>query len=145
MKELVCENWTIFKKSISWLEKSFNRCQKIDFSKEEDIEKIETFANRYTRSVDILLNKFLRSLDLVEAEEITRRLDTLIRAEKRGFVEDYELLLNMKNLRNELAHEYIEELFLEKIALVEEYTQLLFNIYKKIEEYMQFYGYCKDT
>lgn len=144
MIEILCENWHILKKSISLLEKSYKRCQKIDINKEEDIEKIETFANRYTRSVDILLNKFLRSLDLVEAEEITRRLDILIRAERRGFVENYEILLEMKNLRNELAHEYIEELFLEKIVVIEEYSQKLFDIFKRIEKYMQSYSYCED-
>ena len=144
MIEILCENWHILKKSISLLEKSYKRCQKIDINKEEDIEKIETFANRYTRSVDILLNKFLRSLDLVEAEEITRRLDILIRAERRGFVENYEILLEMKNLRNELAHEYIEELFLEKIVVIEEYSKKLFDIFKKIEKYMQSYSYCED-
>ena len=144
MIEILCENWHILKKSISWLEKSYKRCQKIDINKEEDIEKIETFANRYARSVDILLNKFLRSLDLVEAEEITRRLDILIRAERRGFVENYEILLEMKNLRNELAHEYIEELFLEKIVVIEEYSKKLFDIFKKIEKYMQSYSYYED-
>ncbi len=144
MIEILCENWHILKKSISLLEKSYKRCQKIDINKEEDIEKIETFANRYARSVDILLNKFLRSLDLVEAEEITRRLDILIRAERRGFVENYEILLEMKNLRNELAHEYIEELFLEKIVVIEEYSKKLFDIFKRIEEYMHYYSYCED-
>ncbi len=146
MSELFCENLHAYRKSILWLRKSYERCEHIDMQllSEEDIEKLETFAARFSRSIDILLNKLLRSLDMVELEDTSRRLDTVIRAEKRGFVQTYEELIELKNLRNELAHEYIEEIFLEKVQLVRQASQKLFAVTQAIEEYIARYGYCKE-
>ncbi|BAF70372.1 hypothetical protein [Nitratiruptor sp. SB155-2] len=143
MKDLLCEYYKNLVQSIQWLEKSFQRCQGIAPDSEENIEKLETFAARFSRSVDILINKFLRSLDLAELESVERRLDSVIRAEKRGFVENYEELIELKNLRNELAHEYLEELFLQKIALVEEYSKKLFQIVQRIDWYMKNSNFCE--
>ncbi len=145
MRELFCYHWEIFQKSIEWLKLSFDRCKDVDFSDldEQRIERLETFANRFSRSIDIFINKLLRSLDELEAEKNDRRLDSIIRAEKRGFVEDYEILLDLKNLRNELAHEYIEELFLDKMYEVFEASEKLFMIEQKVKYYINRYGYCK--
>jgi len=146
MKELFCENYKIFLKSIEWLEISIKRCEKVDFENlnDEDIEKLETLASRFSRSVDILINKFLRSLDILELEDISRKLDIVIRAEKRGFVEDYEELIILKDLRNELSHEYIEEIFLEKIKEVLNSSFKLFEIKEKVTNYIKKYSYCKE-
>ncbi len=147
MKELFCDHLHAYRKSIIWLKRSYERCQGLesDALSEEDIEKLETFAARFSRSVDILINKLLRSLDMAELEDTTRKLDTVIRAEKRGFVESYEELIELKNLRNELAHEYIEELFLEKVLLVKEASKKLFAITDAIEAYLKRYDLCGES
>ena len=69
------------------------------------MEVLKTLSNKYGRTVDILINKVLRGLDIIELEDITRKLDIIIRAEKRGFVNDYKILIEMKDLRNELVQE----------------------------------------
>jgi len=128
------------------LERSYDRCKDIDLLSlsEDDLEKLETLAARFSRSIDILINKFLRSLDIAELEDVSRKLDIVIRAEKRGFVENYEELIELKNLRNELAHEYIEELFIEKIDLVRHKSKELFTIKDKIVAYMDQYKLCEE-
>jgi hypothetical protein len=104
---LFCEN---LKKSIrnkEWLEKSYHKSLRIDLDnlREEDYEVLETLCNRFGRTVDMLINKILRGLDLIELEDVSRKLDIVIRAEKRGFVDDYRVLVALKDLRNELIHE----------------------------------------
>ena len=128
------------------MERSYDRCKDIDLLSlsEDDLEKLETLAARFSRSIDILINKFLRSLDIAELEDVSRKLDIVIRAEKRGFVENYEELIELKNLRNELAHEYIEELFIEKIDLVRHKSKELFTIKDKIVAYMDQYKLCEE-
>ena len=83
----------------------------------------------------MLINKVLRGLDLIELEDISRKLDIVIRAEKRGFVSDYRLLIEVKDLRNESAHEYIQENLTEKFKEIFEKTPLLIDIIKKVNEY----------
>ncbi|MCF6243385.1 MAG: hypothetical protein L3J74_18870 [Bacteroidales bacterium] len=119
IQKIFCENLQLLNKNLQWLKKSFQRAKgiKLESKKilsENDLEILETLSNRFGRTVDILINKVLRSLDILELEDVTRRLDIVIRAEKRGVVDDYTLLIEMKDLRNELVHEYIQENLIEK-------------------------------
>ncbi len=137
---LFCENWNLYLKSIEWLKISLSRVRELnpqgDWSL-EDYEKVETLFARYSRSVDILLNKVLRSLDILELEEPLRKLDIVIRAEKRGFVEDYDLLIEMKDLRNELSHEYVEEALKNRLEEVIEKSKQLLEITERIKNYLK--------
>ena len=146
--KLFCENWKLYLKSIEWLKVSLKRVETVNLQgkwNEEDYERVETLFARYCRSVDILLNKVLRGLDFLELEEPLRKLDIVIRAEKRGFVESYDLLIEMKDLRNELSHEYIEEALKNRLDEVMEKSKLLLEITEKIKTYIGNQGYkCSD-
>ena len=145
-REIFCENLKLFNKSIFWLKRSLQRVKSIEnFEKltEEQLEIIETLMNRYSRAVDILINKVLRSLDYLELEESSRKLDIVIRAEKRSFVKDYNILIEMKDLRNELAHEYLEERLRDRLEEVISKSRELVEIADKINRYVQKFRYCK--
>ena len=145
-REIFCENLKLFNKSIFWLKKSLQRVKSVEnFEKltEEQLEIIETLMNRYSRAIDILINKVLRSLDYLELEESSRKLDIVIRAEKRGFVRDYNILIEMKDLRNELAHEYLEERLRDRLEEVISKSRELVEIADKINRYVQKFRYCK--
>lgn len=73
---------------------------------ERQLESAEAFTGRFARSVDLLINKVLRSLDRVEMMPEGTLLDRVNRAEKRGFVEHAETLREMKDVRNVIAHDY---------------------------------------
>lgn len=140
-KELLCENLRLLEKSILWLLKSYDKAKGIQHIDEENIEIFETLSNRFGRTVDILINKVLRSLDIYELEYTGTKLDVVIRAEKRGFVENYKTLIELKDLRNELVHEYIEEEIYEKFREIVQKTPLLVDISKKVIKYTS--KYCK--
>lgn len=140
-KELLCENLRLLEKSILWLLKSYDKAKDIQYIDEENIEIFETLSNRFGRTVDILINKVLRSLDIYELEYTGTKLDVVIRAEKRGFVENYKTLIELKDLRNELVHEYIEEEIYEKFREIVQKTPLLVDISKKVIKYTS--KYCK--
>ena len=145
-REIFCENLKLFNKSIFWLKKSLQRVKSVEnFEKltEEQLEIIEALMNRYSRAVDILINKVLRSLDYLELEESSRKLDIVIRAEKRGFVRDYNILIEMKDLRNELAHEYLEERLRDRLEEVISKSRELVEIADEINRYVQKFRYCK--
>jgi len=147
--KLFCENRNIFQKSLKWYEKSFKKCKKIDIVnkslddlRESEVESLETLAGRYGRTVDILINRILLNLDLIEGEETGRKLDVVIRAEKRGFVKDYSILLELKDLRNELAHEYIDEEIRNRFLEIIEKGDVIMKISEEIENYIKKYKYC---
>lgn len=73
---------------------------------EKQLESTEAFTGRFARSVDLLVNKVLRSLDRVELNSEGTLLDIINRAEKRGLVDHAEELREMKDVRNMMAHDY---------------------------------------
>ena len=149
LKNIFKENYTFFAKSIERLKVSLQRASRISLTtiesieelSEEDLETLETLLGRFSRSIDIFINKVLRSLDLLEEEDISRKLDIIIRAEKRAFVPDYNILIDLKNLRNELAHEYIEEELLNLFKEVKEKAPIILEIKDKLDRYIEKYNY----
>ncbi|MGD1086373.1 MAG: HepT-like ribonuclease domain-containing protein [Verrucomicrobiota bacterium] len=73
---------------------------------EKQLESAEAFTGRFTRSVDLLVNKVLRSLDRMELNPEGTLLDVIHRAEKRGLVDRAEELREMKDARNMIAYDY---------------------------------------
>ena len=72
----------------------------------QQLESVEAFCSRFARTVDLLVNKALRSLDRVELNPEGTLLDVVNRAEKRGFVRRAVDLREMKDVRNIIAHDY---------------------------------------
>jgi uncharacterized protein YutE (UPF0331/DUF86 family) len=70
------------------------------------LESVEAFCSRFARTVDLLVNKTLRSLDRVELKPEGTLLDVVNRAEKRGFITLASELREMKDVRNMIAHDY---------------------------------------
>ena len=73
---------------------------------EKQLESAEAFTGRFARSVDLPVNKVLRSLDRLELKTEGTLLDVINRAEKRGFVDHSAELREMKDVRNMIAHDY---------------------------------------
>lgn len=70
------------------------------------LESVEAFCSRFARTVDLLVNKVLRSLDRVELKPEGTLLDVVNGAEKRGFIKRAADLREMKDVRNIIAHDY---------------------------------------
>lgn len=72
-------------------------------------ERVEAFVGRFSRLQDSLGDKLLPLLLNCLAERIGAVLDNLDRAEKLGLVPSAEDWMTMRNLRNQMVHEYIED------------------------------------
>lgn len=73
---------------------------------ENQLESIEAFSSRFARTVDLVVNKVLRSLDRAELLPQGTLLDVVNRAEKRGLLARAGDLREMKDVRNIIAHDY---------------------------------------
>jgi uncharacterized protein YutE (UPF0331/DUF86 family) len=95
---------------------------------EKQLESAEAFTGRFARSVDLLVNKVLRSLDRVELKPEGTLLDVVNRAEKRGFVTQSEELREMKDVRNIIAHDYASTKAAEIFAYCREQKPVLDDV-----------------
>lgn len=91
------------------LNDSYQRCKKLDVKLEysvDESEKFEALTSRFARLSDILLQKILRSIFIMELEEEGTVRDRINKAEKKGLIEDAQKFVYLRELRNEIAHDY---------------------------------------
>ena len=145
--EFLKENLTALNLSAGWVKRSYEQTHAILQKKEysaEEFDKLENLASRYARTTDMLINKVSKSIDIVEFEEIGTVIDIMNRAEKRRIVSSAELLRTIKDLRNNIVHEYkIAEItrFFEDIK---KYTPVLLEIIDNVNVYCEKYLEPKD-
>jgi uncharacterized protein YutE (UPF0331/DUF86 family) len=133
------ENINALNKSADWVRWSYERTrgiEKKDGYSADEFAQFEVLTSRYARTADMLVNKVLRSIDTVELEDTGTVLDIMNRAEKRGIVSSAEILHTIKDLRNNIAHEYKIDDITRFFADVRKHTPVLLEIIENVN------GYC---
>lgn len=126
--------------SLRWLKRSYEICRKIGVKKDyadDELDAFETLTSRYARTADIIIYKVFRSIDAVEFENHGSLIDVLNRAHRRGFFESIEKIRQIKELRNEIAHEYVKDNIIELFGEVIEAAPELFKIFENVSGYMK--------
>ncbi len=80
-------------------------------------ERLDAFVSRFGRLQDTLADKFLPALLDAMAESKGAVVENLDRAEKLGWLDSVDDWLAMRKLRNQMVHEYIEDLIILSSAL----------------------------
>jgi hypothetical protein len=80
-------------------------------------ERLDAFVSRFGRLQDTVGDKLLPALLLALAETPGPAIDNLDKAEKFGFIESADTWLEMRKLRNQMVHEYIEDMAVLASAL----------------------------
>jgi hypothetical protein len=80
-------------------------------------ERLDAFVSRFGRLQDTVGDKLLPALLLALAETPGPAIDNLDKAEKFGFIESADTWLEMRKLRNQMVHEYIEDMAVLSSAL----------------------------
>lgn len=85
--------------------------------------------------MDLLVNKVLRTLDRVELKPPGTLLDTVNRAEQRGFIDHAADLREMKDVRNMIAHDYAGAKAAEIFAFCRERKPAFDAVCEKVSDY----------
>ena len=145
--EVLRENLHIVNLSLKRLLYSFEICSKTglrDIYSDEEFVAFEAMTSRYARTTDMLINKVLRSLDVVEYIDGGTVIDATNNAEKRG-IADSQDLRKLKDLRNSIAHEYATENIVRFFAQALEFTPLLKKVIENLNEYCTRYLACDSS
>jgi len=110
LKILMDENIKLLMKASDQLTISLERCQPIDLHKDnltiEEQEKLEALTGRFARLSDRILQKSLRLIEQIELEDMGSILDRIYKAEKKGLIDSAEEFIEIRQLRNSIAHDY---------------------------------------
>ena len=97
-------------------------------SDEEFAEQVEAFTSRFCRLQDTIGDKLLPAwLDML-GEKKGVAIDNLDKAERIGVLPSVEQWLELRQLRNQMIHEYIEDLTILADALQTAYQHLGFIV-----------------
>lgn len=80
-------------------------------------ERVEAFVGRFSRLQDTVGDKLLPVLLDVLGEKPTSVIDNLDRAERLGWITSADEWMTIRNLRNQMIHEYVEDLTVLTSAL----------------------------
>ena len=140
MRVKLQEDYALLHKQLSWLQISRTDCKSIGVKDDYSIDefgKFETLCSRYSRGIDFLIRRIFRTLDEFEFENQGSLIDVVNNAHKRGFFEDVERLRLMKDLRNTISHEYIEDELVDLFEEVLEYSCDLIVIIENVMKYIE--------
>jgi uncharacterized protein YutE (UPF0331/DUF86 family) len=120
---------------------TYQRClsigEKETYSEEEE-ERLEALTSKFARLSDMIVKqavKVICMLDLEEAPETIR--DTINRAEKKGLIASAEKFIEIRHLRNDIAHEYAGVRIREVYRGALNFTPQLLDAVPRIKAYME--------
>ena len=129
-------------KMISSLYTSYDICQKMGVKNsytEEEFMYFDVLTSRFSRLSDYIIQKAFRTIDKMDGEDTGTVRDRLNRAEKKNLITSADDFSDIRNLRNNIAHEYIPEEMAEIFHNVLNFTPILKDSVDRIKKY------CKDN
>ena len=133
-------NLELLKKQISWLKISYDQATAIGLKEVFEVNEFGVFeilSSRFSRSIDFLIRKMFRSIDDYEFENQGTLVDVINNAHKRNLFSDIQEIRIIKEIRNSIAHEYIEDALNELFEDVLRYTPKLLTIMNNTVEYIE--------
>lgn len=91
---------------------SFNKCSAIGIKETyepEELESFESFTGRFARLSDILIQKIFRLVDELDLDTQGTIRDRINRAEKKELIDSSDIFIEIRIIRNDIAHEYLPE------------------------------------
>ena len=136
--EILQQNLISLERSLFRLNGSFEKAKSIELAGEisdDDFDILENLTSRFSRTVDLIVNKLFRSIDSVELEDAGTLIDVVNRAEKRGIIHSSLKVRRLKDLRNEIVHEYETEDLAALFERTLESTPEVLAIGKSVKKY----------
>ncbi|MDQ3018969.1 MAG: hypothetical protein M3R36_00110 [Bacteroidota bacterium] len=126
---------------INSLDIAFNICKNIGEKNsytEEEFMYFDVLTSRFSRLSDYIIQKAIRTIDKIDEEDAGTVRDRLNRAEKKELISSTDEFVEIRNLRNDITHEYIPEEMSEIFNGVMRYTPILKDSVERIKKY------CKE-
>lgn len=109
LQDTLIEQLELLEKSVSVLQKSYNKCKKIGIKKKYNdnaLVQFEALTARFARSSDILTQQIFRLIDEFEREDPGSVRDRINKAEKREIISSAEKFIDVRDTRNRIVHTY---------------------------------------
>ncbi|TWJ19309.1 HepT-like ribonuclease domain-containing protein [Geobacter argillaceus] len=100
------------KRARETLEYSYEKCRALGVKEIYDLEeqdRFESLTSKFARLADLIIKQAIKLIDILDLEEPPETIrDAINRAEKKGLVSSSLKFVEIRKLRNRIAHEYAE-------------------------------------
>lgn len=137
LSKLLDEEIVLLNASVLTLNLSYEKCKLIDLKADltfEEMESIDSLTSKFGRTSDIFTQKLLRTVWSMLHEAFVPFIDLMNKAEKYDIINSANELIYIRDLRNQIAHEYIPEAIKDMTPEVLDYIpKLIANIEQAIK------------
>jgi hypothetical protein len=105
-------NREVLDQAVPSFRRSLQKCRSLDLAGSRSFEveeSLDALTSKFARVSDIFTQKVLKSLVLLTREDAPTFLDRMNLCEKLGVISSSEDLIEIRDLRNQIAHEYLSE------------------------------------
>ncbi|MDQ1265266.1 MAG: hypothetical protein QG635_416 [Bacteroidota bacterium] len=140
LKKNIFDNIALLEKSALVLDSSLQKCRKIglkDTYSLDELESFESLTSRFSRTCDLLTQKVIKNFLILLQENLHTIIDKANYLEKVGIIDKADDLIDLRELRNSISHEYIENRLIFIFSDVLDYSPDLFQIIEKIKNFAE--------
>ena len=108
-RRLLSENFQKVERSFATLQQSLQKCMGIGIKEVYTFEESEAFdslTSKFARTSDVFIQKVLRSMFILLHEGKPTLIDLANRAEALDIIANADALLAIRDVRNQISHEY---------------------------------------
>lgn len=134
LKELLQSEWELLQASVHTLQLSINKCQGIGIKENYSFEELESFdslTSKFNRTSDLFTQKVLRSGWMLLHEPFAPFIDMMNKGEKMELICSGDRMIEIRDMRNQIAHEYIPEAIRD---LIPEAIELAKSLFENIQQ-----------
>ena len=142
--DLVQSEWELLQASVDTLQLSIRKCQLIGRKESYTFEELESFdslTSKFNRTSDIFVQKVLRSVWMLLHESFIPFIDMMNKSEKMLMLLSADKMIEIRDLRNQIGHEYIPEAIRDLIPEVIELTSQLIENIENCRRFMKARGW----
>lgn len=130
--QMLQSEWLLLQASLETLIQSIVKCKtigvKLEYSFEEQ-ESFDSLTSKFNRTSDLFTQKIIRSIWMLLHEPFVPFIDMMNIGEKIKILSSSDQMIGIRDMRNQIAHEYIPEVIRDLVPEVIELTlQLSENI-----------------
>ena len=144
-KKLLGENLQKLDKALLSFNLSLDKCHTIGLKNEYTFEESETYdsmTSKFARLNDMFLQKILRTVFLLLHEDNQTLIDLANRAESLNMISNADNLLIVRDIRNQISHEYQDENLNSLYAEIIESTEQFLSDIEKTKLFIQANNLC---
>lgn len=134
------ENFEQTDEAAKHLLNSVERCKDFvlsnDYSEDQLIE-LEALTGRFARMSDLLIQKVFKTIDEIEGTTQGTVRDRLLQAEKKRIIDNADGFMEIRKVRNRIAHEYEIDALKDIFLFAFQNSHLLIDAIKTAKEYSQ--------